>query len=61
MSGTVINLRRARKLVERNRRAQTAAENRQKHGRTLGERNVEEKEAKRLARTIDGARLSPED
>jgi hypothetical protein len=56
----IINLRMARKAVARTRDAQTAAANRAKFGATKGERQVRAMEEKRLARTIDGAKLDGE-
>ena len=60
--GDVINLRLARKAQARRTAAQTASENRARHGRTLGERQRDDAELRRLERTVEGARRStPED
>lgn len=56
----IVNLRMARKARERREREAAAAANRAAHGRTTGERRAAEAERERLARTVDGARMSPE-
>lgn len=55
----VINLRMARKARARKDAEAMAATNRARHGRTRAERAAVDAEADRLARTVDGARLSP--
>jgi hypothetical protein len=50
--GEVVNLRLARKRKERAEKERLAGENRRKHGRSRAER-----EAERLARNLEDARL----
>jgi hypothetical protein len=54
--GDVINLRQARKARDRRLAEQAAAEARARHGRSKGERALEQAEADRLARTVDHSR-----
>jgi hypothetical protein len=53
----VINLRRARKAKVRADAAAQASVNRAAFGRTRAQKQAEQTDADRLARTIDGARL----
>lgn len=53
----IINLRRVRKRLDRERDAVDAAENRARFGRTRAEAANEAAETGRAARTLDGARL----
>ena len=55
MSAEVVNLRRVRKATARVEREAEAAANRARHGRTKGERAVQGLEARRAARSLDGA------
>lgn len=52
----VINLRLARKAKARASAAQQAAENRVRHGRSKAERQIQQDEADRAARVLDGAK-----
>jgi hypothetical protein len=54
--GEVINLNKHRKLAERRREAQAAAENRRKFGRDKAERRSEADEIERRERSLDGHR-----
>lgn len=55
----IINLRQARKTQQRRSAAQTASENRARHGRTKGEKQRDRLEAERLDQTVEGARRTP--
>lgn len=57
----IVNLRRARKDKARRDAEVAAAANRASHGRTPAERKRDEAEARRLAKIVDGARLSSAD
>lgn len=57
----IINLRQARKRRARADAQATAAANRLKHGRSLAEREVDDADAQRRDRALDGARLEPDD
>ena len=57
----VVNLRQARKQKLRADRAQQAAENRAKHGRTKGEKARDEADAARVRRQLDQARVTREE
>src|SRR5262249_2144957 len=57
----IINLRQARKHKQRAERAQQAAENRAKHGRTKGEKQRDAADADRVRRTVDHAKLTDEE
>ncbi len=54
--GEIVNLRKARKAKARAEAAETAAENRARHGRTLAERARERKETEQAKRSLDGAK-----
>lgn len=56
---TVINLKAVRKQRKREADKAAAAEARARHGRTKARKAADEKEAERLARTIDNARREP--
>lgn len=56
----VTNLRQARKAKARAAAQQQAVSNRAMHGLTKAERIRQRTEAKRLARTVDGARRDPD-
>ncbi|MFS8182510.1 DUF4169 family protein [Pseudovibrio denitrificans] len=58
MSATVINLRQARKQKARNTKAQSAAENRRKFGRTKAEKSQEEAEATLETKRFEGHKLT---
>ncbi len=58
MSATVVNLRQARKQKAKDAKAQSAAENRRKFGRTKAEKSQETAEADIQARRFDGHKLS---
>ena len=57
----VINLRQARKARARGEAARQAAQNRALHGRTKAEKQLQDREAERAARLLDGARRESED
>jgi hypothetical protein len=50
----IVNLRQARKARDRAQAAETAAQNRARHGRTRAERTASEAEAARAARDLAG-------
>jgi hypothetical protein len=54
----IINLRQVRKRKTRAAHAETAAENRAKHGRTKGERTRTAAEAERERRDLDQKKLT---
>ncbi|MBI3517270.1 MAG: DUF4169 family protein [Proteobacteria bacterium] len=54
----VVNLRQARKHKRRDDKAQQAAENRAKHGRTKAEKDRAAAEAERVGRRLDQAKLT---
>lgn len=54
--GDVINMRQARKRLDRKAAEGRAAENRARHGLTKAEKMRQRDEARRLAQQIDGAR-----
>jgi len=56
----VINLRMARKVRARASAAQTAEQNRARHGLSKTERSRQQAEAERSARIVDGARREPD-
>ena len=58
--GEIVNLRQARKRVERAQREAEAASNRVKFGRTAGEKRADALEAERLRRAQEGARIEEE-
>jgi hypothetical protein len=58
--GEIVNLRQARKRLERGRREADAASNRVKFGRTAAEKRAEAQQTERLQRAQDGARLESE-
>jgi hypothetical protein len=57
MSAEIVNLRRARKEKARAAKAESAAQNRAKFGRTRAEREKEAADKARIARELDGAKL----
>lgn len=57
--GDILNLRQARKRLERTRREAEAAANRVRHGRTEAEKRADARQAERLRRAQDGALLDP--
>ena len=59
-TGTVVNLRIARKRRARVEREMKAELNRAAHGRSRTEREVASIEGDRLSRELDGARREPE-
>ena len=56
----IVNLRLARKAGKRAAAAQQAAANRARFGRSAGQKALEEAEAARSQRALDGARREPE-
>lgn len=56
----LINLRRVRKRVEREQQAKDAEANRIRHGRSKAERQLEKARDEKVARSLDGHRLTPE-
>ena len=60
MSGAIVNLRLARKAKRRSDAADTAAANRAKFGESRAEREIKTLDRFRLARHLDGHRLSDE-
>jgi len=61
MTGTPINLRRARKARARAAARARADENAVRHGLTGGARRADEAERDRAARALDGARIARDD
>lgn len=59
--GDIINLKKFKKSKQRAQDESTAQENRAKSGATKLEKQKSKAEALKLARTIDGARLSNSD
>jgi len=57
----IINLRLARKARARTKAEEQAAENRAKFGRSKAEKTIQQAEADRQARTLDGAKREGED
>jgi len=57
MSAEIINLRQFRKANRRADKERQAAINREKHGRTKGEKLAQSKERKRDERNLDGTHL----
>lgn len=57
----IVNLRRVRKARARTAAAATADANRALHGRTKAQKDADARYARRLARTLDGARRDPPD
>ncbi len=55
----IINLRKIRKAKDRAEQADTAAENRARHGRTLAERERDRAAAEQVRRALDGAKTDP--
>ncbi|WP_438382670.1 DUF4169 family protein [Asaia sp. BMEF1] len=55
----IVNLRRVRKRLAREKDARKAEENRALFGRSKGERLRSEAESARLTRDLEGARLDP--
>ncbi|GAB5510904.1 MAG: DUF4169 family protein [Hyphomicrobiales bacterium] len=60
MSGTVINLRQARKAKTRAEKEQTADENRRRHGRTKAEKAAEKSATDKSNQHLDGHKRDPE-
>lgn len=61
MSGTIVNLRQARKARDRLEAERAAAENRARHGQPKAARRLADKEAARAAAVLEGARLTDKD
>lgn len=61
MTAEIVNLRRARKAKAKAGRADKAAENRARFGRTKAERKGEAMEQERARRELEGARRSADD
>jgi hypothetical protein len=59
--GDIVNLRKARKDRARAAKADKAAENRVRFGRTRAEKAGDTAEATRVTRTLDGAKRTPQD
>jgi len=57
----IINLRLARKARAHTKAEEQAAENRAKFGRSKAEKTIQQAEADRQARTLDGAKREGED
>ncbi len=57
--GEIVNLRRARKRRERDRKAEQAAEMRLLHGRSRAERDAQASRQALARDMLDGARLDP--
>ena len=57
--GEIVNLRGVRRQRDRQRQAQSAADNRSRHGRTRVEKARDEAEAARQRAILDGARIEP--
>ena len=55
----IINLRKVRKAKDRAGQADTAAENRARHGRTLAERERDRAAAEQARRALDNAKTGP--
>lgn len=60
MSAEIVNLNQFRKSREKAQKAETAAENRRKFGRTKAERKAEEKAQSHSVSELDGKRLENE-
>ncbi|WP_057465829.1 DUF4169 family protein [Pseudovibrio sp. POLY-S9] len=58
MSATVVNLRQARKQKARDSKAQSAAENRRKFGRSKAEKSQEHAEATLETKRFEGHKLA---
>jgi hypothetical protein len=58
--GEIVNLRRARKAMERQRDADVAQENRIRHGLTKAERTLAEKTRIQAEKKLEGHRLDSE-
>ena len=58
--GEIVNLRGVRRQRDRETEAQTAADNRSRHGRTRAEKARDEADAARQRAILDGARIDPE-
>ncbi|WP_109317123.1 DUF4169 family protein [Pseudovibrio ascidiaceicola] len=58
MSATVVNLRQARKQKARDSKAQSAAENRRKFGRSKAEKSQEHAEATLETKRFEGHKLT---
>ena len=61
MIGGIVNLRLARKARRRAEAEQAATQNRALHGRTKAERDAHAREAARLDKLVEGARLERDD
>jgi hypothetical protein len=59
--GDIVNLRRARKRVERQLAEQTASANRLRHGRSKAERELETKRDAKARRELDRHRIETGD
>lgn len=60
MSGTIINLRQARKAKARANKDQAADENRRRHGRTKAEKEAEKSVSDKADQHLDGHKRDPE-
>ena len=58
--GEIVNLRGVRRQRDRQAQAQTAADNRSRHGRTRAEKARDEADAARNRAILDGARIDPD-
>lgn len=59
--GDVINLRKARKLAEKQEDAKRTAANRIVHGRSKADRALETARAQKIRRVLDAHRIDPGD
>jgi Domain of unknown function (DUF4169) len=57
--GDIVNLRHVRKARARAEKAEVAAENRARFGRTKAEKSRDKAETEVVARTLDGAKRTP--
>ena len=57
MTGSVVNLNRARKALDRAKEKAQADANAAKHGRTKAERLLEAAQAEKARRALDGAKF----
>lgn len=60
MSAEIVNLNQFRKSRDKERKAEQAAENRRKFGRSKAERLAEDKAGKAAESDLDGKRLDPD-
>jgi hypothetical protein len=59
--GDIVNLKHARKARARAEKAEVAAANRARFGRTKAEKSRDKAESAVVARTLDGAKRAPSD